>query len=159
MGAKQCKEACAYIAGIMFAVGWFLWIDAHVYLIEYVKKENADDVTPSITFAYYIPALVTTLGLIMTNVINLETLNPYSWLFDEHIGGRVKAWLFLSFFISFGGLVAAIWIMAAIFMPPHNQGDQWPGIALCLQNLLILLSSLLLLATRSERSSEEYQDL
>jgi len=153
------KEACGYIAGLMFGVGWFLWIDAHVYLQDYVKHQNPLDETPKIVFYYYIPGLVATLGLIMTNVINLETLNPYSWVFDENIGARVRIWLFFSFFVSFCGLVAAIWMMAAIFMPPANRGDQWPGIAMCIQNVLILLSSLLLLWTRSERSGEEYQQL
>jgi len=125
----------------------------------YFKEQNPDDVTPAIKFTYYIPSLVATLGLIMTNVINLETLNPMSWVFDESIGAKVRVWLFLSFFISFGGLVASIWIMVSVFMPPNNKGEQWPGIALCLQNLLIMLSSLLLLWTRSERSGEEYSNI
>lgn len=40
-------------------------------------------------------------SLYRTNIVSLESLNPYSW-FDEGVGTKVRVWLFLSFAISFG---------------------------------------------------------
>eukprot|EP01118_Nematostelium_gracile_P012575 TRINITY_DN461_c0_g1_i1.p1 TRINITY_DN461_c0_g1~~TRINITY_DN461_c0_g1_i1.p1 ORF type:complete len:164 (+),score=35.24 TRINITY_DN461_c0_g1_i1:117-608(+) len=154
------KSGLTYFAGALFGIGWFLWVDAHVSTVHF-GLSNADhpDPVPVIKGTYYLPAIVSSVGLIMMNVINLETLNPYSWVFDESIGARVRIWLFLSFSVTIGGLVAAIWIMAAVYMPPNNKGDQYPGIALCLSNLCIVFSALFLLFTRSQRSTENYSEL
>lgn len=61
----------------------------------------------------------------------MEALNPYSWMWDESVEAKIKAWLFGSFIVSFGALAAALWIMIQVYLPPNNNnGSQYPGIAL-----------------------------
>ncbi|KAN0055494.1 hypothetical protein ACTA71_008607 [Dictyostelium dimigraforme] len=132
------------LAGIIFTAGWFLWIDGHVY--ENTNNNNDPDFDgPHIQWVYYLPGIFATLGMVMANIVDLSALNSNSLLFD---GGstKVRVWLFVSFAISFGCIGAALWIMIAVFLPPHNTNDaaQWPGVAITLQTSLIFLSSLIL---------------
>jgi len=138
-------------AGVLFAVAWWLWIDS----VAYVNRAGHDPKDPQILFYYFLPGIFSTLALIMTNIAPIDVLSPTSWMFDDSVATRVRIWLFASFAISFGALAAGIWIMAAIFMPPNNEGSQWPGIALTLQGFLILISSFILVWARAGRSEEE----
>jgi hypothetical protein len=56
--------------------------------------------------------------------VDLDSLNPASWLFDDGVSTKVRVWLYVSFFLSFCAIGGAIWIMAAVYMPPHNSGNQ-----------------------------------
>jgi len=152
------KSVTSIISGCLFAVAWWFWIDAHVYL-DYGMSSEERDKTPTILFYYYIPGIVGTIGLLMANIISLDSLNPYSFLFDPDVGAKVKLWLFLSFIISFGAMAASFWIMAGIYMPPHNSGNQYPGIAIAVQNVLIFFCSLILLWGRSQPTNEDYQSI
>jgi len=152
MGLSAYRDAISTIAGCIFAAGWWIWIDANVSTANWPKDKSGKP--PAILFYYYIPGIISTLGVFMTNIVSLESLNPASWVFDERIGAKVRVWLFLSFIISFSGVAAAIWIMAAVYMPPHNKGNDWPGIALTIQNALIFVSSIFLLGARSSPADE-----
>jgi uncharacterized membrane-anchored protein len=97
--------------------------------------------------------------MIRVNITPMEALNPYTWLYDEGISNRVRAWLFTALAIAFGSMGAAIWIMAAIFMPPNNNGTQWPGIALLIQTMAIFMSSLIILWCKQREEDAENQGL
>ena len=87
---------------------------------------------------------------VRTNIADTEYLNPYSWVYDESIGVRVRLWLLASFVVSIGGIAAAIWVMSAEFVKPGSENpNQWTGIAMTLQTALIFFSSLLMLACKS----------
>eukprot|EP01132_Coremiostelium_polycephalum_P009303 gene9303-11404_t len=132
------RKAAACISGILFGAAWFIWIDGHVY----ENSRNNDDPDfkgPGIQWVYYLPGVFATLALVMSNIVKLDSLYSSSFLSEETTSKKIKIWLFISFAINFGCIAGAIWIMAAVFMPPHNTNSaaQWPGIALTLQNLLI----------------------
>jgi hypothetical protein len=63
-----------------------------------------------------------------------------------------KLWLFTGFVIGFAAIIAAIWIMVEEFTVA-TAGNVWPGVALLLQNVFILLSSLIY---KFGRTSENY---
>jgi hypothetical protein len=69
----------------------------------------------------------------------MEALNPYSWMWDESVEAKVKVWLFGSFIVSFGAMAAALWIMIQVYLPPHNHGSQYPGIALTVRFLTYII--------------------
>ncbi|EGC40196.1 hypothetical protein DICPUDRAFT_52137 [Dictyostelium purpureum] len=144
------------LAGILFGVAWFFWIDGHVYENTY-NRRHPDAEGPRIQWVFYLPGIFSTVGMVMANIVDLSALSNGSFLED---GGatKVRIWLFVSFAINFGCIAAAVWIMAALFMPPHNSisSAQWPGIAITVQNVLIFISSLLLVYKRS-RNDDEFQ--
>eukprot|EP01119_Soliformovum_irregulare_P011736 TRINITY_DN296_c0_g1_i2.p1 TRINITY_DN296_c0_g1~~TRINITY_DN296_c0_g1_i2.p1 ORF type:complete len:121 (+),score=3.21 TRINITY_DN296_c0_g1_i2:209-571(+) len=119
--------------------------------------QNGD--TPPVLGYYYIPAIVGTLALIMINLVNLESLNPTSWAFDENVETKVKVWLFFSAMLAFCSLGGGLWIAIQVYLSPHNSGSQYPGYALMGQNFIILMSGMMFLWIRSERSKESYQSL
>jgi hypothetical protein len=83
-----------------------------------------------------------------------------SFMFDDSVATQVRVWMFGSFFVSFGSLVAALWIMAAKFLPPANTGDsagQWAGISIVVQCSLILASSMTMLF--GKKKSDEYESV
>lgn len=66
----------------------------------------------------------------------------------------VKVWLFTGFVLGFSALIASIWLMISEFtQETENKQESWPGIALLLQNVLILMSSLLYKFGRSDEAS------
>lgn len=106
-----------------------------------------------------------------TNIVNISSLDGSSFTAIANPGGigtrvalaalknrktvsaRIRAWLFLSFALSFGAIIgiirtlfdfipftfvqplaASVWIMAGTFLPPDGSVEHsWPGVALMLQ--------------------------
>jgi hypothetical protein len=52
------REICATIAGALYAIGWWVFIDAHLY-------QSRHDLLPVVYAYYYIPAAVATVGLFL----------------------------------------------------------------------------------------------
>ena len=53
--------------------------------------------------------------------------------------------MFVSFILAFAGLLGSGWILFGLYVVPDRAGslphEQWPGVALLLQNLLIFARS------------------
>ncbi|PRP85694.1 hypothetical protein PROFUN_06528 [Planoprotostelium fungivorum] len=139
-------------AGITFAVAWWLWIDSHVWSHKQ-EQDHPDDHPATVKVVYYIPGLVATLGLIMTNLVSLESTN----IFDEEVSSKVRVWLFASFLVSLGAIAAGIWIMAANYLSHSNNpsGQVYPGVALTVQNFLIFLSQPQAISGKIDRTNTD----
>jgi len=139
------KTLTPLISGMVFGVGWWIFISAHI-----VQAHNSW--TPEIWAYYYIPGIVASFALVMTNIVDVKSLNGNSFLAiaSPGVSARIRAWLFLSFSLHFGAMIAGIWIMAAIFLPPGGGVEHsWPGIAMMLQTTAIFVSSMILLWSKS----------
>eukprot|EP01112_Ceratiomyxa_fruticulosa_P017325 TRINITY_DN537_c0_g1_i3.p1 TRINITY_DN537_c0_g1~~TRINITY_DN537_c0_g1_i3.p1 ORF type:complete len:147 (-),score=18.67 TRINITY_DN537_c0_g1_i3:109-549(-) len=130
------RTMLAGIAGALYGLGWVVWVDAIVY-------ESVKDLKPEIDWLFYMPGFIATFGLIMQNIVNYEGLRGDSFLSGNY-SAQIRAWLLVSFLVSFGSIAAAIWIMIAKWLPPHNSETQWPGVAMVVQAVVIFISSLLL---------------
>eukprot|EP01114_Cavostelium_apophysatum_P022296 TRINITY_DN801_c0_g1_i1.p1 TRINITY_DN801_c0_g1~~TRINITY_DN801_c0_g1_i1.p1 ORF type:complete len:156 (-),score=3.55 TRINITY_DN801_c0_g1_i1:94-561(-) len=150
MGRTSLNDVGSIIAGCVFSVGWWIWIDGHVWS-DHMRKEDPHHPPPVIFFYYYIPAIVGTLALFMTNIAKLDSLsgNYFGWDGDGE-ATKLRLWLLLSFLLSFGSISASIWMMVAKFL--NATGGQYPGVALAVSNVLIFFSSLLLFWCRSSRT-------
>lgn len=132
---------------MQFGVGWWLFISSHIV-------QGTNNFTPVIWGYYYIPGIVASLGLVMTNIVDVSSLtgNGFMAFANPSVSARVRVWLFFSLSLHFGALIASIWIMAAIFLAPTNPDHQFPGIALSLQSACIFISSMILLWGRASKS-------
>lgn len=147
------KDVGCVVSGLIFGVAWWIMIDAQV--ISSLRKEQ-----PPIIGWYWVPGILSTLGFIMMNIVDLSSMNPYSWWYDENVSGKVRAWLFFAFIIHFSNIGGAMYIMIDRFLPPHNLGDPWPGIAICLQNFLLFFAGLLMLWVGTERAKgDDYEEI
>jgi hypothetical protein len=139
----------AYASGVLFAVAWWLWIDAVAYSV--IKNDPVQTV-----FGHWIPGIVSTVALLMINAVNWSDLYGLGFSSVDSELTRVRVWLFVSFVIAFGGIIAAVWIACANwFVNEQTPFTQWPGIALILQNVFIFISGILYRFAKPP--PEEYQ--
>lgn len=77
--------------------------------------------------------------------------------YDEGVYCRARSWLFVSYCVSFGAVVGAVWVLLHDISLKADTGvSAWPGVAGLFQVALILGSALLFFVSRtpSEGSSE-----
>jgi hypothetical protein len=130
---KKIEITLFYIAGGVFAFGWWLWIDANVYAVHINDPVKVSGL-------YYIPAIAATIGLIMINLVSWNDLNGS--VFGEESTAKARLWLLFSFLIEFGAIAAAIWIAIAHWFQGSPKSE-YPGVALIISNSLIFISAMI----------------
>eukprot|EP01137_Pigoraptor_chileana_P006799 Opistho-2@51535 len=128
----------SYVSGLLFAIGWWLCIDANAVDKHYSRPE------------YNACGVVSTLALFMINSVTSGHLAG-----DMYTGGLcahrmvARTWLFLGFLAAFGGLIGSAWILFGDYVAKEAH-HTWPGAAFFLQNLLIFLSAMFMKFGRAE---------
>jgi len=150
---KKPSTVLAYLSGALFSLGWWLWIDATVY----ANCDCPDNHTPDnvkVLGTHYIPGIVSTIALIMINIVSWNDLNG-DFMFGDGVSTKAKVWLFVSFIIAFGALIAGCWIgVTRWFISTNPKPDSvWPGVAIILQNILIFVSATLYRFAKPEEES------
>jgi len=135
------ETVLSYLSGVIFAIAWWLWIDAHAFSNAYERHDTSSPVT----FGHYVPGIVSTFALVMINVVNWKDLGGFNWgVSEDSVQTRVRLWLFFSLVVGFGGVIAAIWSATDHWFNMVPKPDyEWPGIALILSNVLIFGSAML----------------
>jgi Uncharacterised protein family (UPF0220) len=135
------------LSGVVFAVAWWIFIDGVVFG---ETIGNAEKFEPY----YVIPGIGATIALVMLNCVKLEDAMG-SGGGDSGFGSDgstrttiVRAWLFIWFTIMFVCIAGAIWTMAA------HYSDNWTGVAILVQPIVISASAGLLLYTRKSPGYE-----
>jgi len=133
MGEEQREMGLSYAAGILFAIGWWIWIDATAWT-------NKQPGLEPVLGAHYVPGIVGTIALFMINAVSWNDIN-YN-MFGDSVSTKAKVWLFFSFLIAFGALIASIWIAVSYWFM-RNAGSQYGGVAIIVENLLIFVSAMM----------------
>jgi hypothetical protein len=130
---EALPSLCSLLAGLLFGVGWLIWIDA----VAFARTEYAQLVDG----AHYIPGLLSTCSLVMLNIVQWESVSEGESLLEEGSvrlsrsnapahprpsqrrakarprprrrvqGACAKCWVFVAFCLGFGGLIGAVWIL------------------------------------------------
>ena len=97
--------------------------------------------------------MLATLALLMVNAVRREDLRAGG--FDpEGVLGQKRAWLLLSYLVSFGALG---WAIAGLLTYFHAPGrDAWTGVAGVAQCVLITAAALLFWTTRGGAGGDVY---
>lgn len=123
----------AIISGSIFMLAWWIFIDACV-IYPTVMKDKPVAVAPGI---------LSTIGLICVQLTPYKR-SFYGYYIREHQCSlnTLRTILFIAFMLSFSALSWAmyIWIIHFLF---NKEMPQWPGIAIFIQNLLILTSNMI----------------
>eukprot|EP00039_Didymoeca_costata_P018457 m.333529 g.333529 ORF g.333529 m.333529 type:complete len:160 (+) comp17166_c0_seq1:171-650(+) len=125
-------------AGVMFAIGWWFIIDASI----------VDSVIP----AHHTVGVFSTVGLVMVNSVSPQMLEGDVYTDGKCGSGGAKVTLIFGLMMSFGCLIAGIWLMAQEYIE-KSQGNEYAGVCLMLQNLMIFLSSMMFKFGRTEESA------
>ena len=136
-------SVCSLLAGLIFGLGWLLWIDAHAYAATNYGQ------TPDGT--YWIPGILQTIGLLMLNVITWEAVADSDSLMEDRSASIAKLWVFVAFCFSFGGILGSIWILVKENHDPSwEAGSVAAAVKLLLMNLMIFFSSLMFRLSRTK---------
>jgi len=145
------------MAGVIFGVGWFIFIDGVVY--------GHSHGALTVPWYFYLNGPAATLALAMVNIISIDQLNPF-FMFSESISSRVRLWLLFWFVLAFANLGFAIWELTIYqenikkSVPAPANTTSYPGVSLLVQVLVILFSTFVFLfASKKHESSEEYPAL
>eukprot|EP00028_Trichosphaerium_sp_Am-I-7-wt_P014412 CAMPEP_0168508360 /NCGR_PEP_ID=MMETSP0405-20121227/73_1 /TAXON_ID=498012 /ORGANISM="Trichosphaerium sp, Strain Am-I-7 wt" /LENGTH=139 /DNA_ID=CAMNT_0008525491 /DNA_START=53 /DNA_END=472 /DNA_ORIENTATION=+ len=124
----------AYASGGLFAIAWWIWIDA--------ATVDAHLEWNTIQPGHYFPGVFATIALIMVNLVSWTDLDGFGFG-DDGSQKRTRFWLFGSFSIMFGALFAAVWLGIDHWFMKKDVPNSWPGIALILENVIIMCSALM----------------
>mmetsp|Transcript_68713 Transcript_68713/g.114204 ORF Transcript_68713/g.114204 Transcript_68713/m.114204 type:complete len:143 (+) Transcript_68713:34-462(+) len=122
----------SYGAGILSAVGWYLFVGALL--------ENGN--SPG---QFWAPGILGSIGLVLLNVISWEAVTDDGGLGNESVSMRAKVWVVICFIILFCSLFAAIWI----FVSKVNEAEHRTGSVLMLMQAgCIFLSAVIFRVVR-----------
>ncbi|PKI85913.1 Vacuolar protein sorting-associated protein 68 [Malassezia vespertilionis] len=158
-----------YIAGAVFATGWWLFFDACVRSHTLHKQPTSPDKPydppgVAIKFDDWIPGISTTIGLVIVNLVNKQHLLDENgglganvpWN-DDPIMWRTRMWLFIGFAFLAGGMAGSVALMIIKYMlNVQAEGYLEFGLASILQNVLLMLCVVLLWFSQRVESEYEY---
>lgn len=123
-------------AGLFFGLAWLLWVDGVAF--------SATEYGRGVDGTFYIPGILSTLGLLMLNVVRWEAVTEDYSLMEDANGAVAKCWVFTAFCLSFGGLIGGVWILVKeVNQPDWEAGSVSVAVRVLLQNLFIFAASLI----------------
>lgn len=76
--------------------------------------------------------------------------------YDDGVFCRARSWLFVSYVVSFGSIVGAVWVLLSDYALKEGTSTVWPGVAGIFQVALILGSALLFFVSRTPSDDAGY---
>eukprot|EP01118_Nematostelium_gracile_P005507 TRINITY_DN1745_c0_g1_i1.p1 TRINITY_DN1745_c0_g1~~TRINITY_DN1745_c0_g1_i1.p1 ORF type:complete len:146 (-),score=20.28 TRINITY_DN1745_c0_g1_i1:98-535(-) len=131
---KYTEMGLCYGAGALFAIGWWIWIDATVW--------TQNHAGPAVQWWHYVVSLIGIIGLIMVNIVSWSDLDSNN-LFGDGVSSRAKIFLFFAFIVAFGGIVAGVWIAAAKYFAVKGDHSPYGGAALIVHCVLTFVSTIM----------------
>ncbi|KAF9423340.1 hypothetical protein BGZ76_003664 [Entomortierella beljakovae] len=152
----KAREASVYISGGLFALGWWFFIDAVVY-----SKNWEGEKKTSVEFVDWVPGICSTLGMIIINLVDKNSLRSDSFSFSSS-GSTSTTWmarliLFIGFAFMAGGLAGSISVMCIKYLiPEYGDPFEFWGICNVIQNALIMVSTAMLWVAENTQSDDYY---
>ncbi|ORX54726.1 UPF0220-domain-containing protein [Piromyces finnis] len=126
-----------YTSGILFTVGWWFFFDGLIYS-KYNNFENEKHV--SIGIWDWLPGIISTLALIIINLINQEALNGDG---DYEYSRDAKLCAFIGVSLALAALGSSLTIFIMEYVIPHLDSQAiYCGSTIVIQNVLIFVSSM-----------------
>ncbi|MCJ1312029.1 hypothetical protein MMC25_005703 [Agyrium rufum] len=139
MSSPNTRVAGVYLAGALFSIGFFFFIDASTYSR---SVNNASFV--HIEFVDWIPGICSTLGMLVINSIEKTRLSADSYSYSgTNVAWKARLVLFLGFALMAGGLAGSVAVLVLKYVVPEPEYSLqiiYFGIANLIANGLIMLS-------------------
>jgi len=162
---EKKREAGVYISGGLFAIGWWFFIDAVVYSNyckspDHCKGDSNDVPVPVMNFEEWMCGILSTIGMIIINLINKNQLTTTSYgSYGSYGYGSENMYARLFLFVGFaalaGGLAGSFTILILKYIVIDTPYTYF-GVALIIQNLSIMFSTFILWIAQS--SDDEGQN-
>ncbi|KAI9005635.1 hypothetical protein DFJ74DRAFT_691586 [Hyaloraphidium curvatum] len=134
------KAVVGYTAGALFTLGWWAFIDSVIY-----SGSHDPPLPVAIKFEDWVPGLLSTVSLIMVNLIDKTALNATEFTHDgSYVAFKARLWAFLGVTMALGALGGSLAIMSLKYIIPGYTGeDAYGGFMIVAQNVLIFAGSML----------------
>mmetsp|Transcript_13313 Transcript_13313/g.15415 ORF Transcript_13313/g.15415 Transcript_13313/m.15415 type:complete len:166 (-) Transcript_13313:648-1145(-) len=140
------------IAGILFAFGWWIFIDA----VSFVGVNNDPMPVPA---QLYLPGVGSTLSFFILSLMDFEALDADEYTYHGGVMVKYQAWGVLSFAIalSLTCVAISIWVLSDIYSKKKGingniPDDIYPGVAIFMQCTLLFFATI---AMRLGRYNDE----
>ncbi|KAJ3235320.1 hypothetical protein HDU78_005265 [Chytriomyces hyalinus] len=145
--------AVGYSSGMLFAMGWWLFIDGVVY----ASTRNKDEL-PAVRFEDWLPGILSTISLIIVNLIDKDSLNADDFSYSgSNVACKARACAFIGITMAMGALGGSFAILALKYLMPGLSGeDIYFGVMVSLQNIFIFVGSMTLWFGRNTGNSSGY---
>ncbi|KAJ3311315.1 hypothetical protein HDV04_004123 [Boothiomyces sp. JEL0838] len=115
------KQITGYLAGSLFALGWWLFIDGAVF--NAYKYDPAKNMTV-LSFEDWLPGILSSLALIIVNVIDREMLMADDSAFEgNNVAMKARGCAFSGITIALGAVGGALAILSLKYIIPGLKGD------------------------------------
>lgn len=138
----------AIIAGILFATGWWLYIDGTSYGI----RQEHDEVTSKAAGYTWLPPLGVTISLIMINGMEWKELRAEGYGADRATANRARLFLIGALMVAFGSIAGSVYIMTSVFLD-NADAYAWGG-ASCFAACIFLFAATWVLRAGTAVSDE-----
>ncbi|KAJ1871743.1 Vacuolar protein sorting-associated protein 68 [Coemansia sp. RSA 1722] len=140
-----------YVSGALFTLGWWFFIDGLV-----LSRTQTSPV--SMGFEDWIPGLLCTLGMIITNSIDLSLLRDDGFNYgSSSLAGKAKLTLFIGIALLAGGVAGSITILAIKYIVPEVEpGVLYIGFTNVIQTCSILFASVILWFVHNSDHDNQY---
>ncbi|KAL8951726.1 MAG: hypothetical protein Q9222_002305 [Ikaeria aurantiellina] len=142
LNSPNTRTAGVYLAGALFSIGFFFFIDASTYSHSHLNAGSEVHVK----FVDWIPGICSALGMLVINSIEKTRLSADSYSYSgTGVAWKARLVLFLGFALMAGGLAGSVAVLVLKYVvPEYGFPALYFGIANVVANGLIMLSSVVL---------------
>ncbi|KAF9259618.1 UPF0220-domain-containing protein [Marasmius fiardii PR-910] len=153
---KHRRTLGVYLAGGLFSLAFWVFIDAAI-LSAHAKVPWGDDPPVHVTFIDWIPGICSLLGYIVVNMIDKDRVKGEEGFGDPRSVWRARLFLFIGFALMAGGLAGSVTILVLKYiLSDYAEMFKYYGYANVSQNILLMLSAIVLWMAQSVSSEYEY---
>ncbi|KAJ2814108.1 Vacuolar protein sorting-associated protein 68 [Coemansia furcata] len=146
----QLRDLGTYISGALFTLGWWVFIDG------LVMSRSTTEV--NFGFEDWLPGLLCTLGMIITNSIDLSLLRDDGFGYASGgLAGKAKLTLFIGIALLAGGVAGSVAILAIKYIVPQVDAHVlYIGVTNVVQTLCLLMASVVLWFVHNSEHDNNY---
>jgi len=158
----RTREFGTYVSGALFAISYFILIDAQTLSSHAKPPADApyDTIPVRMTFVDWIPAIISTLGYLVTSLLDKSHLHSYgsdAWGGEGSVAWRARVVLFIGVALMAGGLAGSLTVLILKYVVPEHDQYIYYGGANVGMNAGVLFSAMVLWFAQSGTDEYEYQ--
>ncbi|KIK56927.1 hypothetical protein GYMLUDRAFT_173672 [Collybiopsis luxurians FD-317 M1] len=153
---KHRRTAGIYIAGALFAIANWSFLDAAIYSA-HARVPWEEEPPVHVTFVDWIPGICSLLGYLVVVLIDKDRIKGDDGFGDSRAVWRARLFLFIGFALMAGGLAGSITILVLKYvLGNYPELFKYYGYANVTQNILLMLSAIVLWMGQSASGEYEY---
>ncbi|KAI9495053.1 hypothetical protein BDB00DRAFT_815659 [Zychaea mexicana] len=152
--SHKARQIGVYSSGILFALGWWVFIDALI-----ISAQSDTDAKAHMGFEDWVSGILSTLGMVVINLIDKSRLHGDAY---EYAGSslvwKARLFLFLGFALIAGGFAGSFCVLIIKYIVYFESAQPYTyyGAAIVVQCGLIMISTVVLWIAQNTQEEFEY---